>query len=202
MNQKYHYHQKFDFYEQRVDWEIYSFDSRVSDVIDKELALNKNILITQKDAKLKIISVTKGLDFPISEWIQKLQSLQLKQETVYLEFVNPTSHKVQGEHLKRFDLEVCYKHILRKFNLLQEILYLDDHTLDFLMAYTQVIANDTKATAMHLKRVKLPAFYGGVILKWIGPAENLPIFNLLWLFAEKAGIGVKTAMGYGDMRIR
>ncbi|MRI86355.1 CRISPR system precrRNA processing endoribonuclease RAMP protein Cas6 [Aerococcaceae bacterium WS4759] len=196
------FHQKIHYHIQSIDWEVVFFDDEVAELILKQLKLMDHIVLTNHNLKLQIIELRRNLTIPLEEWLIQMQKLNLTQRHAFLEFVSPTSHKVQGHYLRDFDLEVVCKHIVRKLNLLQTSVYLNDSTVELLMENIKVISNTTQTTSIQLKGQTIPAYIGSVHLKWIGNENSLVVYNLLWFFAELSGVGIKTAMGFGNVKVR
>lgn len=195
------FHQKISYYIQTVEWTIFSFDKEIAEELKKRLTAMDEVFLTHKNLKLEIIEIRSVLNLPLEKWFLDIQKQNLTHRHVHLEFVSPTSHKVQGKYLKDFDLEVMCKHIIRKINLLQTRLYLNEDTINILMNNIKIMNKYTNQTVIHLKGQRIPAFEGTVHLKWVGNENSLTVYNLLWLFAELSGVGIKTAMGFGNIRV-
>lgn len=195
------FHQKFKFYQQTVDWQIISFDHEVSEAIRQIIMTKDRIHLKHKQLTLKLVSATESVTQSLSDWLLGIQALNLQTKDCFVNITTPTSHKVKGEYLGEFNLEVVYKHIIRKMNLLQQTIYIGEDSLKLLMEGTQICKLATKTQTIQLKGIKIPAYTGNVQLRWNGEEGSLPVFNLLWLFAEMSGVGIKTSMGYGNVNL-
>lgn len=195
------YHQKIKYFKQTIDWQIISFDDEISKTIRQKLLNHSTIYLKNKSMSLTVLSAIEIFNQPLNDWLITMQSRDIRGRDVYLRFSSPTSHKVQGEYINQFDLEVAYKHIIYKLNTLQNYFSLANDSIGLLLKGTEIVSNDIKKSAMYLKGIKIPAYSGELRLRWIGTEDNLAIFNLLWLFAELSGVGIKTAMGYGNVEV-
>lgn len=52
-----------------------------------------------------------------------------------------------------------------------------------------------------MKQTKIPSFLGRIILEAHLPAPLLEMFRTLYVFAPYAGIGIKSALGMGGVKI-
>lgn len=181
------------------------------------------IYTTNKEAYQSIIKPLESLDFKnfkikkdnLEVTIKKKELLQIEKnkfmEMHYFEnqnryfsilFRTPTAFKQQGKYIYYPDLQLIYQNLMNRYDAsdLEENL-LDEEVLEQLTAYSSIIQYHLRSTYYMLGKVKIPAFIGEIIVKCNGPQAMANFSNLLFRFGEFSGVGVKTAMGMGNIAI-
>lgn len=77
----------------------------------------------------------------------------------------------------------------------------DMDTLEQLTENAQIVRYDLKSVSFSLEGVKIPAFIGKVVVKMNGTRTISNFANMLFEFGEYSGVGIKTALGMGCMKI-
>lgn len=126
------------------------------------------------------------------------------QASCYLQvhFVTPTAFKQKGRYLFYPDLRCIYQSLMNKYDAAagQESMR-DEETLDELCEKSQIIRYDLKSVNFHLEGVKIPSYIGKVTIKFSGTQTMANFANLLFEFGVYSGVGIKTSLGMGAIRI-
>ena len=77
----------------------------------------------------------------------------------------------------------------------------DENLLGDLQRFTSVIGYDLRNTTFPVEGITIPSFIGTLLLKISGPQQMVNLVHLLLCFGTYSGIGIKTAMGMGALRI-
>jgi len=64
-----------------------------------------------------------------------------------------------------------------------------------------VIRYDLKSVSFSLEGVKIPSFIGKITIKLHGTDTMANFVNMLFEFGEYSGVGIKTSLGMGYMKI-
>lgn len=119
-----------------------------------------------------------------------------------LEFLTPTSFKSGGRYVIMPDMRYIYQSLMNKYSAVSADLDLyDEETLRQLAGSSVITQYRLRSTAFPLEGVKIPSFKGEMRVKLNGTDTMANYVRLLVRFGEFAGVGIKTAMGMGGMRI-
>lgn len=125
-----------------------------------------------------------------------------KNRFVHLQFVTPTAFKQSGRYLFYPDIRCVYQSLMNKYDaVMKEESMVDEETLEQLCQNTQIVHYDLKSVKFHMEGVRIPAFIGNITLKLSGTQTMADFANLLFEFGEYSGVGIKTAIGMGALKI-
>lgn len=158
-------------------------------VIDK-----KNINVQIKEKQLKTIDKKELLN----EFYTEDSSHYLN-----LEFLTPVSFKSHGRYMIMPDMRYIYQSLMNKYSASSDKMDMyDEETLEQLVNSSSIIHYRLKSTFFPVEGVKIPSFIGWVGVKVSGTDTMARYARLLARFGEYSGVGIKTAMGMGAMRLR
>ena len=121
---------------------------------------------------------------------------------ISIHFITPTTFKQNGKYLNSPDIRCIYTNLMNKYDASNtEESMKDEETLEQLVESTSIFRYDLKSTWFSLESVKIPAFIGKVTFRLRGSQTMINFANLLFRFSTYSGIGVKTALGMGAVRI-
>jgi len=119
-----------------------------------------------------------------------------------LEFLTPTSFKSGGMYVNMPDLRYIYQSLMNKYSAASEDMDMyDEETLEQLVNSSRIIRYRLRSTFFPLEGVKIPSFVGEMCIKITGAPTIAKYARLLARFGEYSGVGIKTAMGMGGLRI-
>ena len=120
-----------------------------------------------------------------------------------LNFNTPTTFKVNGEFSIQFELRNFWQSLLNKWNAFATGISLqDENILEHLVAHSKVIGYNLRSTKQVVEVAKINSFSGEVCILLFGPEQLKRLANLLAAFAEFSGVGAKTGLGMGAVRLR
>ena len=121
---------------------------------------------------------------------------------ISIHFITPTTFKQNGKYLNYPDIRCIYTNLMNKYDASNtEESMKDEETLEQLVESTSIFRYDLKSIWFSLESVKIPAFIGKVTFRLRGSQTMINFANLLFRFSTYSGIGVKTALGMGAVRI-
>lgn len=119
-----------------------------------------------------------------------------------LEFITPTAFKINGKYSFYPDLSHIFLSSMNKFDAMSEnnAMFCEE-TLEQICEVSEIIDYHLRSTRFEMEGVKIPAFLGEIIISIKGNQTTRNFVRLLLKFAEFSGIGIKTAMGMGAVRL-
>ncbi len=117
-------------------------------------------------------------------------------------FVTPTAFKSNGRYVNYPDIRMIFSNIMNSYDAarMDETMY-DEDTLEQLVERTVLSRYDLHSTVFSLEGVRIPAFMGRITLKMTGSQTMTNFANMLFTYSSYSGIGIKTALGMGAIRI-
>lgn len=117
-------------------------------------------------------------------------------------FETPTAFKKDGRYVNYPDINMMYKNLMNKFDSASEDETLcNDELLEELVKSTQIVKYNLRSASYSIEKYKIPAFIGRITLKINGAQSLVNFANMLFRFGEYSGIGIKTAMGMGSIKV-
>lgn len=121
---------------------------------------------------------------------------------VQIQFVTPTSFKTGGGYLNYPTVRHVFQSLLNKFNAVSSSSKLDVETiLEDIVQNVSIIKYRLQSTQFGLENVRIPSFIGSLTLRISGPQQIVNLIYMLLRFGTYSGVGIKTAMGMGGLRI-
>lgn len=119
-----------------------------------------------------------------------------------IHFMSPTAFKQKGRYLFYPDLRCVFQSLMKKYDsACIEAGMSDEETLEQLCQNAQIIRYDLKSVSFSLEGVKIPAFIGKITIKMKGTRTMANLAKMLFEFGEYSGVGIKTALGMGCIRL-
>ena len=121
---------------------------------------------------------------------------------IQVHFVTPTAFKQQGKYSFYPDLRCIYQSLMNKYDsVLDEESMVDEETLEQLCEHSEIIRYDLKSVYFHLEGTRIPSFIGKITIKLTGTQTMANFAGLLFEFGTYSGVGIKTALGMGNIRV-
>lgn len=119
-----------------------------------------------------------------------------------LEFLTPTSFKSAGHYIIIPDMRYIYQSLMNKYSAVSTDLDMyDEETLQQLTGSSIITQYRLRSTGFPLEGIKIPSFKGQMRIKLNGTDTMAKYVRLLARFGEFSGVGIKTAIGMGAMKI-
>ncbi len=121
---------------------------------------------------------------------------------ITIQFVTPTAFKQNGRYINYPDVRLIYSNIMKGYDETHtdDKIY-DVDTLNQLVENTILSRYELRSTTFSLEGVRLSSFLGKITLKMTGTQTIANFANMLFHFGSYAGIGIKTALGMGAIKI-
>lgn len=114
----------------------------------------------------------------------------------------PCSFKQDGRYVYIPDMRLIYQSLMKRFDAFSsnDSIWMEE-ALEDLTGYTAIIGYNVRSTYFSLEGVRVPAFQGNLTLKLHGPQQLVNLAHLLFRYGEYSGVGIKTAMGMGELTV-
>lgn len=120
-----------------------------------------------------------------------------------IEFLTPVSFKSDGRYVIMPEMRYIYRSLMNKYSAASsKVDMYDDDTLEELVNKSSIINYRLRSTFFPLEGVKIPSFKGELTVKIAGTNTMAAYARLLARFGEYSGVGIKTAMGMGAIKIK
>lgn len=117
-------------------------------------------------------------------------------------FESPTAFKVDGVYQFYPDLFHIYQSIMLKYDAINGAdSMFDEETLNLLVSNSRIVSYRLHDERFGLEGVKIPCFKGEILVKVHGAQTIKNLARLLLEFGTYSGVGIKTALGMGCIRL-
>ncbi|MDD4570261.1 MAG: CRISPR-associated endoribonuclease Cas6 [Tepidanaerobacteraceae bacterium] len=184
-----------------VKWVINTLSQEARNKIINPLLDNlQSINLKHKDLILKVIEK----NVRIKTYDQLLNEKYFSDGNRYInvQFTTPTAFKSQDMYVFFPELRLIYQSLMNKYdNSSMDTSIYSKEVLEHLVNNSNITKYQLKSTVFHLEGVKIPSFIGQITIKINGPQAMVNLANLLFAYGEYSGIGIKSAIGMGSIRI-
>lgn len=119
-----------------------------------------------------------------------------------LTFQTPTAFKSNGKYVFYPDIRMIYQSLMMKYTASsEEMSMIDEDTLEQLTQNSEIIRYHLRSISFPLEGVNIPGFVGSIRLKIKGTDTMARYARMLIKYGEYSGVGIKTAMGMGAIRL-
>lgn len=121
---------------------------------------------------------------------------------IQIHFVSPTAFKQKGQYVFYPNIRCIFQSLMSKYDAaVGENQMLDEETLKQLSDHAMITRYDLKSVSFSLEGVRIPAFVGKITIKMRGTQTMANFANMLIQFGEFSGVGIKTTLGMGAIKI-
>lgn len=195
------YSQYLVFKKQEYYWVVCCFNEKaVRNIIWDALQKTERLEIKKENIEIEI----QQKDYTEIRHSELMKHFYEKTGKRYLRvhFLTPTAFKQQGKYIFYPDIRCIYQSLMNKYDAaVREESMTDEETLEQLCENSQIVRYDLKSVPFVMEKVKIPGYVGKITIKISGTQTMVNFANLLFEFGEYSGIGIKTALGMGAVRI-
>lgn len=119
-----------------------------------------------------------------------------------LTFQTPTAFKSDGKYVFYPDIRMIYQSLMMKYTASSEEMdMIDEDTLEQLTQNSEIVRYHLRSMSFPLEGVNIPGFVGSIRLKIKGTDTMARYARMLMKYGQYSGVGIKTAMGMGAIRL-
>lgn len=124
------------------------------------------------------------------------------QKSLHIKFDSSTAFKQAGEYVFHPDLRLIFQNILMKYHFLfEEEKEIDADILNEITSAIKITSYHIRSSYYPIHKIRIPAFRGEIKIR-IEANDTLKNYILMLLkFAEYSGVGIKTSLGMGSIRL-
>ncbi len=121
---------------------------------------------------------------------------------INIQILSYTSFKQKGRYTVTPDLRLIYQSLMMKYSAItgNEDMT-DDDTLEMLVENSSITQYSLKTGRFPLEGQSVPGFIGNMQISFWGTETMMKYARMLFRFGEFSGVGIKTGMGMGAIRI-
>jgi CRISPR-associated endoribonuclease Cas6 len=201
--------QGFKPYSQYIRYEHGAYEWVVNTLTEKAARMVLDPLLAESfsdfhlDIKNADVAITgKRLETVSGKELSHLFYSEDSDRYVSIRFLSPVSFKSERRYLFYPQLRQIVRSLMSKYSAaFEDGVEPDEEMLCALLNKLEIVKYDLKSTYFHLEGIRIPSFIGEITLR-VGGAQSLSNYlGLLAAFGEFSGIGIKTAMGMGALRL-
>ena len=177
-------------------WQIHLLDQESNDA---DVLYNlKGLSLNSGEVDLELV---KHNSYSVEELIETAKSIDSKR-FFSLRFFSPTAFKQSGKYTVLPEKELIIKSLLRKWNTSFPTYPLeDDDAFRMLAEGIRISDYYLHTTRFMLKNNRIPGFIGTISFDTHLSVPLLDIWKILIAFSEFSGVGIKTALGMGGVKL-
>lgn len=187
--------------EDGIKWHLCGLNDECMEYISDALMRNiDKIELKNKEKKLNIVSRSMR-SMSYKNLIDKTYFGETS-NFININFNTPTSFKVDGRYIIYPEMASIYKNLIHKFDTFSnEFSFYDEDTLESLINNSIITSYRLRSTYYSMESIRIPSYIGRITLKLNASAQIAKLAKMLFCFGEYSGIGIKTALGMGAVRV-
>ena len=201
LSQLHPYSQHLEYRDETWYWIICGLNKEAVQTIIVDSVWNVNrITLKKKNIKIDIIQ-RKYIEISYQELMDHFYETE-NSPYINVHFIAPTAFKQKGKYVFYPDLRGIYQSLMSKYDsAARDEGMVDEETLEQLCENSQIVRYDLKSVNFFVEKVKIPAFIGKITIKLTGTKTMTNFANMLFEFGEYSGIGIKTSLGMGCIKL-
>ena len=119
-----------------------------------------------------------------------------------LAFLSPAAFKQNGKYVFYPDLSLIYGSLMRKYSASSgQLDMMDEDTLMQLVNQSEIVRYHLKTALFPMEGIRLTGFMGTIRIQIKGSDTIARYIRLLLRFGKFSGVGIKTGMGMGAIKM-
>lgn len=201
LSQLHPYSQHLEYRENNWYWVVCGLNRKAVQTIIKEALWEiKEIFIKKHDLKIQVVQ-KQYVEIAYKDLTKQFYS-EDADRYIQIHFLSPTAFKQNGIYLFYPDLRCIFQSLMNKYDSAGTGMGMaDEETLEQLTASARIIKYDLKSVSFALEGIRIPAFIGKITIRIQGSQTMANFAKLLVKFGTYSGVGIKTALGMGSIRM-
>ncbi|MDO4296707.1 MAG: CRISPR system precrRNA processing endoribonuclease RAMP protein Cas6 [bacterium] len=169
-------------------------------IILEGLMLRSSISIKKNEMEIKF-EEKQLMELPLEQLSRRMYEGDASRY-LQLSFLTPTAFKINGSYVFHPDVRAMYISLMNRYAAMDPTQDMrDEDALEELVKATQIVRYNLKSTRFFLESTSVPSFVGSLTLRFGGTQTMCRFADFLFHVGEYSGIGIKTSMGMGAIRL-
>jgi len=190
-----------DIQENTFLWRICTLTEDAKIKIINRLVEEKEFYLKHRNLRLQVCEKTLreiSYDALIEEYYFQEQG-----RNITIEFYSPTAFKSQGTYVFIPTVRLIFQSLIQKYDYFsQETAIGSEEVMEHIEKYVSIVRYRLRSVRFSLEGTKVPAFVGMVTFRVKGPQQLVNLIKMLAVFGQYSSVGIKTALGMGQMRVK
>lgn len=182
-------------------WIVTALNEDTANKMLKDILMNLSEFVLRKH-QLSIRILEKSYQEVSNQELARAFYQEQASRYITIRFITPTSFKQNGRYVNYPDIRSMFSNLMNKYDASNhdETMW-DEDTLEQLTEKTVISRYELRSTIFCIEGIKIPAFVGKITLRIDGTQTMTNFANMLFNFGQYSGIGIKTALGMGAIRL-
>ena len=156
----------------------------------------------QKGITLEVVEVQRNTQ-SVQDYFSRFFTSSTPCRRYEVEFLTPSTHKQNGGYALFPGTELIINSIIRRYSaFVQDVSLEDAEAIKQIARHTRIVRYALHSSVYYLENIKITGYMGRLTLVISGPEQLARLTGALLCFAEYCGLGVKTALGMGAVRVK
>lgn len=187
---------------QQLTWTIGLWDSNIANHIVQAVMPLTQIEFQQKAMKIEVTG-TQRICQSEQEYFGKFFISDNPCRRYEMEFLTPCTHKQDGAYTLFPSPELMINSLNNRYNTYMQDVSLDaPEAMEQVARHIRIVRYSLHSAVYYLENTKITGYMGRITLVVSGPEQLARVAGALLSFAEYSGLGIKTALGMGGVRIK
>lgn len=176
-----------------------AYEKIILPLLDEKI---KNIILKHNNLEIEILEKKIVEQISYDDFVRKIYIDEQPNKYIKINFTTPTAFKSNGEYLIYPRLTNILYSLVQKYdeNTSYTKLY-DKEVFNEIIRNIKVVNYNLKSTKFHLEGTTVPSFKGYIVVLVKGNDTIKRLINLILKYSEYSGVGIKTAIGMGAIKI-
>lgn len=122
---------------------------------------------------------------------------------IEITFQTPTAFKSNGKYIFYPDLTLIFNSLMKRYSAVDSNMSMkDEETLNQLVNSSEIVRYKIRTVPFPMEGVTITGFQGDVCIKIKGGSTMAAFAKLLFRLGEYLGVGIKTGLGMGSIKIK
>ncbi len=182
-------------------WRVNTLNEYAKENIIDRLVNVDSILMKHKNVEINILS-HELYQTSFDELFKNDYINGKKSKYVSIRFETPTAFKSDGRYVNYPNLRLIMNSLINKYDSNSEMTDISDEDfINELMSRLEIVEYNLRSRFFYLEGIRIPAFAGKIKIKINSNQNLIGLVNMLFDFAQYSGVGIKTALGMGAVRV-
>jgi CRISPR-associated endoribonuclease Cas6 len=188
--------------DQQLNWIIGLWDTTIAEHIVEMIMPLTQIEIQNKSLNLRVVGIQRTSESE-TEYFSRFFTDRPPGRRYELEFRTPCTHRQEGTYALFPSSELIVNSLYQRYSAYGQEVSLDDPEAILQLArHIHIVRYSLHSAVYYLESTKITGYMGKITLVVNGPDQLARLAGAMLSFAEYSGVGIKTALGMGGVRIR